>query len=52
MDMDKIIFSDAKLFAVEAICNRQNDQVLEKSFADVSDFIAFNYGCIQHLSVV
>ena len=36
-DMDKIIFSDEKLFTVEAICNQQNDQVLAKSFADVPD---------------
>ena len=36
-DMDKIIFSDEKLFTVEAICNRQNDRVLAKSFADVPD---------------
>ena len=37
MDMDEIIFSDEKLFTVEAICNRQNDRVLAKSFADVPD---------------
>ena len=37
MDKDKIIFSDEKLFAVEAICNRQNDRVLAKSFADIPD---------------
>ena len=36
-DTDEIIFSDEKLFTVEAICNRQNDRVLTKSFADVPD---------------
>ena len=36
-NMDEIIFSDEKLFTVQAICNRQNDRVLAKSFADVPD---------------
>ena len=36
-DTDEIIFSDEKSFTVEAICNLQNDRVLAKSFADVSD---------------
>ena len=36
-DTDEIIFSDEKLFTVEAICNRQNDRVLAKSFADIPD---------------
>ena len=36
-DTDEIIFSDEKLFTAEAICNRQNDRVLAKSFADVLD---------------
>ena len=35
MDTDEIIFSNEKLFTIEAICNRQNDRVL--SFADVPD---------------
>ena len=37
MDTDEIIFSDEKLFTVEAICNQQNDRVQAKSFADVPD---------------
>ena len=37
MDTDEIIFSDEKLFTVEAICNQQHDRVQAKSFADVPD---------------
>ena len=36
-DTSKIIFSDEKLFTVKAICNRQNNRVLAKSSADISD---------------
>ena len=36
-DMSKIIFSDEKLFTVEAIYNQQNDRVLAKSSADIPD---------------
>ena len=37
MDTSEIIFSDKKLFTVEAICNRQNNRVLAKSSADIPD---------------
>ena len=36
-DTSEIIFSDEKLFTVEAICNRQNNRVLAKSSADIPD---------------
>ena len=36
-DTSEILFSDEKLFTVEAICNRQNDRVLAKSSADIPD---------------
>ena len=35
-DTSEIIFSDKKLFTVEAICNRQNNRVPAKSSADIS----------------
>ena len=37
MDTSEIIFSDKKLFTVEAICNQQNNRVLAKSSADIPD---------------
>ena len=37
MDTSEIIFSDKKLFTVEAICNRQNNRVLAKSSGDIPD---------------
>ena len=37
MDTSEIIFSDEKLFTVEPICNQQNDRVLAKFSADISD---------------
>ena len=37
MDTSKIIFSDQKLFTVKVICNQQNDRVLAKFSADISD---------------
>lgn len=38
-DTDEVIFSDEKLFTVEAICNRQNDRILAKSTGDIPDSV-------------
>ncbi|CAG0889389.1 unnamed protein product [Darwinula stevensoni] len=36
-DVDKILFSDEKLFTIQATSNRQNDRILAPRISDVSD---------------